>query len=234
MSLSSEQQTEILALREKKLTPKQIARKLGCKVSEVSQFLKNTATTQMMLISEGGSLAPIADCFVNKSCRDALFNPVNELDIFDEIGGLGLVFVSRKTGYERYTVSTYLIDYWCLGLKDTWGIKKFNGSQYQQLKSKCYSNFKDGYSSITLPQAQAIVYGSIEYAKSFGLRPHRDFEATKEHLGQPNELIELSFGRNGKPCYIQGPHDDTPGILKALKNHLGEGNFDYLMGLNGF
>ena len=43
MSLTSQQQTEILALRDKKLTPKQIARKLGCKVSDVSQFLKNTA-----------------------------------------------------------------------------------------------------------------------------------------------------------------------------------------------
>lgn len=239
MSLSSEQQTEILALREKKLTPKQIARKLGCKVSEVSQFIKTTATAQMTLAKERGELAPIADCFVNKSCRDNLLNKTginDELssDIFDETRGLALVWVGIKTGYERYEVCTYLIDYWCLGLKDTIGIRKFNGSKYQEFFGKCYSTFEEGYCSITFPQAQAIIYGSIEYAKSLGLQPHRDFEETKEHLGKPNDLIELSFGRNGKPCYVQGPYDDTPRILKALNSNVGEGNYDYLTVLDGF
>jgi hypothetical protein len=238
MSLTLSQQTEILALREKKLTPKQIARKLGCKVSDVSQFLQNTATAIVSEQQERGELAPIADCFVNQSCRDNLLNSKDFKDnspkSLNDSRGLALVWVGRKTGYERYLVCTYLIDYWCLGLKDTIGIRKFNGSQYQEFLNKCYLAFNEGYCSITLPEAQAIVYGSIDYAESMGLKPHRDFEQTKEHLGQLDSPIELSFGRDGKPCYIQGPYDDTPGILKALKLHVGEGNFNYLMELSDF
>lgn len=238
MNLTSEQQGEILALRQKKLTPKQIARQLGYKVSEVSQFLKNTATTQAIEQQQKGELAPIADCFVNKSCRDLLLsqdsNEESSPDPFNQTRGLALVWVSRQTGYERYQVCSYLIDYWCLGLKDTIGIRKFNGSQYKEFLNKCYSNFDEGYCSITLPQAQSIVYGSINYAQSMGLKPHPDFEKTKTHLGEPDKLIELSFGRDGKPFYVQGPYDDKPGILKALKLHVGEGNFDYITELSGF
>ena len=100
----------------------------------------------MTLAKERGELAPIADCFVNKSCRDNLLNKTeikDELssDIFDDTRGLALVVVGREAGYERYEVCSYLIDYWCLGLKDTIGIKKFNGSQYQEFLNKTYSKF---------------------------------------------------------------------------------------------
>jgi hypothetical protein len=43
--------------------------------------------------------------------------------------------------------------------------------------------------------------------------------------------VDLEFGRDGMPMYIEGPHDDTWRIMHALRQNVGDGNFHYLAGL---
>jgi len=38
------------------------------------------------------------------------------------------------------------------------------------------------------------------------------------------------FGRDGKPMYIEGPHDDTSRFMSALRKTVGEGNFHFVVG----
>ncbi len=128
-------------------------------------------------------------------------------------------------------VCTYLIDYWCLGLKDTIGERKLNDIQYKQFREMAYQGFPEGYQEIDLEQAQAIVYGAIEYAGELGLKPHRDFQQTKSHLGAWSGQPKLTFGREGKPCYMEGPYDNTTQILQTLRKNVGEENFHYLVGI---
>ncbi len=46
---------------------------------------------------------------------------------------------------------------------------------------------------ITLEQAQAIVFGAIDYAADLGFKPHKDFQKTKKHLGTWNGQPKLTF-----------------------------------------
>jgi hypothetical protein len=39
---------------------------------------------------------------------------------------------------------------------------------------------------------------------------------------------ELTFGRDGKPMYISGPHDDGEKIIRTLRRGLGDGNYDFV------
>jgi hypothetical protein len=39
----------------------------------------------------------------------------------------------------------------------------------------------------------------------------------------------LKFGRDGKPFFIAGPHDNPKLILKQLEQTAGAGNYDYLV-----
>jgi AbrB family looped-hinge helix DNA binding protein len=39
---------------------------------------------------------------------------------------------------------------------------------------------------------------------------------------------DVTFGRDGKPYYINGPRDDTYGTMAKLRRAVGDGNFDYL------
>lgn len=178
---------------------------------------------------------PSPNASVNTICAKKLLESNNsddgELDV-NGVGGLGLVSVARSTGYERFVVCNYLIDYWCLGLKDTLEPRQLNGSsKYQQFVQASYLQFPDSYQEISLEQAQAIVLGAVNYANQLGFSPQRDFEQTRTHLGNWSGQPQLKFGRNGKPFYISGPYDNARQIVETLRKNVGEGNFDYLVGM---
>ncbi len=224
--MQPEQEQEILNLRDRQLTPKQIARKLGLKASEVSTFLISQAEQTALASAEKGELLPVAQCLVDVNFANALLR--NETS---EAGGLGLVMVTRSKGYNRFVATSYLIDYWCLGVKDSMPPRNCNDSQYKNFVQLSYSQFMQQYEEISLEQAQALVWGAIAYSKTLGFEPHRDFEQSKVHLGESTSEIGLKFGRNGKPCYVEGPYDNTTKIINTLKKSVGDGNFDYLYGI---
>ena len=223
--MQPEQEQEILNLRDRQLTPKQIARKLGLKASEVTTFLRSQAEKTALASAEKGELLPVAQCLVDVNFAKVLLG--NETS---ETSGLGLVMVTRSKGYNRFVAASYLIDYWCLGVKDAIPPRNCNDSQYKNLVQHSYSQFL-GYEEINLEQAQALVWGAIAYAKTLGFEPHRDFEQSKAHLGESTSEIGLKFGRKGKPCYVEGPYDNKMKIINTLKNSVGDGNFDYLYGI---
>ncbi len=43
--------------------------------------------------------------------------------------------------------------------------------------------------------------------------------------------MRLEFGKDGKPFYISGPRDNADRIIATLKEHVGNGNFHYLLSL---
>jgi hypothetical protein len=221
--MQPEQEQEILNLRDRQLTPKQIARKLGLKSSEVITFLISQAEQTALASTQKGELLPVVECLVDVNFAKVLLG--NETP---KVSGLGLVIVTRSKGYNRFVTATYLIDYWCLGVKDAIPPRNCNDSQYKNLVRHAYSPFPQGYEKISLEQAQALVWGAIAYAKKLGFEPHRDFEQSKAHLGELTSEISLKFGRDGKPYYIEGPYDDGIKIMNTLKKSVGDGNFDFL------
>ena len=227
--MTPEAESEILELRAKGLTSKQIARKLGLKASQVNSVIKTNAEKTAIAKGKSGELAPIAECLVNTSCVKRLLNN-QELEE-EDIGGLGMVVIARKTGYKRFVVCSYLIDYWCLGLKDTIGERKMDDVQYRTFLEMIYQGFPEGYQEISLEQAQTIIYGAIDYAAELGLKPHKDFQKTQKHLGTWNDKSKLTFGREGKPFFMSGPYDDTNQIMQTLIKNVGESNFHYTIGL---
>ncbi len=134
--MTSDLESEILALRSKGLTSKQIARKLGLKTSQINSVIKTNAEQTAIARAKSGELAPVAQCLVNSNCAERLLSD-RELDEQD-VGGLGMVLVARTTGYKRFVICSYLIDYWCLGLKDTIGERKMNDTQYRQFLDMAY------------------------------------------------------------------------------------------------
>ena len=60
--MTSGLESEILALRSKGLTSKQIARKLGLKASQVNLTIKTNAEQTAIARAKFGELAPVAQC----------------------------------------------------------------------------------------------------------------------------------------------------------------------------
>jgi hypothetical protein len=76
--------------------------------------------------------------------------------------------------------------------------------------------------------AQQVVLGAVEYARGLGFSPHADYATCAGHLGEWDGKCDITFGRDGKPTFIQGPYDNPKRILKTLRKSVGEGNFETL------
>ena len=145
--------------------------------------------------------------------------------------GMAVVVVARSQPNDDVVFGTYMADYYCLGLKDTF----FNANvPSDQFHDEFLPKIFVGQPPIDLPVALAheIVYGSIEYAAQFDFRPHRDFARTQYVLDPPDEHRRsggIEFGRDGKPLYIAGPHDNPRVIINRLMRTVGEGNFNVVL-----
>jgi len=159
---------------------------------------------------------PIGECLVNEDWHE---------------DGLAHVFVVREHSNENVTVGVYLVDIYCLGLKDT--MFKFNVStiEYEELVDTLSQEID--FISIDYVLAHNIIYGGIEYAEDYGFSPHSDFNKTTQFILEEDdddvEYLDLEFGHNGKPLLIV--HEDQPylGHLETLKKTAGVGNFDYIL-----
>ncbi|PZO44890.1 MAG: hypothetical protein DCF15_21785 [Phormidesmis priestleyi] len=230
---------EIKQLRARKVAPKQIARKLGLRPAEVQSAIQQQAAAERQVQIDKGDLLPLAVCLANGDMLNALkvnapgakagllrmFSPKSE---GQAVSGLGSVMIARRDR-GRFLTSIFLVDYFCLGVKDVVHRKISGDDKLRLLQEASFGLFDEAPEEISLQQAQSIVFGAVDYAHSLGFEPHRDFEKAKANLGdRPDSLLPLEFGRDGQPFYFQGPHDNPAKIIATLNQSVGEGNYDWL------
>ncbi|HEY9620985.1 MAG TPA: hypothetical protein V6C78_11485 [Crinalium sp.] len=240
--MTPEQAQEIARLRAANVAPKQIARQLGLRPAEVSNFIREQAAETSLTRAEKGELLPLERCLINENAAKRLLNPKpgflkgllrrdQSSDVEnDGVGGLAQIFVTRMDR-NQYLMCSYLVDYWCLGVKDASGPRKLDRYKYEAMLKQTENNFHQSYQEISLREAQAIIFGAIDYAAKLGIQPHADFEQAKANLGpRLDDLPAIEFGRDGKPFYISGPYDNPDKIIRKLEDAVGKGNFNFLIG----
>ncbi len=166
---------------------------------------------------------PLVDCLISDSWQK-------------EDPGLVEILLSRLQPDGDICFATYLIDKLCLGLKDTFANAGFSRTRYEnEVRSRVFHGTVPVECTIEL--AHQMIYASIDYAAQFGFVPNKDY-ALSQHLllprGELKEPYPLMFGKDGKPFYIAGPHDNAARIIKQLEKNPGPGNFDYVAPLDVF
>ena len=141
---------------------------------------------------------PIRRCLISTGWQDA---------------GVATVVVVRQMPNLRYLLGAYLVDAFCLGLK--------NALAHVGLKDRNIRDFLHSYPSqfqdIGYEDARSVVMAAIEYARQFGFEPHEDWTAFGTILENGRSFErKFSFGQDGKPFYIQGPYDDAGKIMAQL------------------
>lgn len=163
--------------------------------------------------TKGRSL-PIGDCYIHKDWQSE---------------GICNVLVTRKMPSGKLLIGSYLVDIFCLGVKDTHCFFGIEPSAFEEeVLDKVYRSKE--YHKISAALAQNIIWGAVEYAEDLGFEPHSSFELT-EHLLDPADkikYIEVEFGKDGKPYYISGPYDDVDKIITKLTKKLGYDGFTFL------
>jgi len=170
---------------------------------------------------------------VKAKVRRARQCPIHECRINPkwQSSGLAIVAVSRRQPTGDYVFGVFLVDILCLGLKNTLYGADFSAFRYQKdIVEGSYQ--EDGSIVCSVELAHQIVYGGIAYARQFGFEPQRDFQLTR-HILEPVDSIppteDIEFGRDGKPLYVRGPHDDPQRIMRQLEKTAGSGNYDFIV-----
>lgn len=217
--------------------PKQIAKALGISKSAASNLIRRQAE------SERTELAPyqreVVGCLINPGWSQGLgLDAAPELAAADPVrgdgqargGGFAQILVARRDRASKITVCGFLVDVYCLGVKDAVPPKAMGIDSLGDFAQRYFSAFEDPPVPISLPHAQAIVAGAIAYARDLGFEPHRDFAAAEPFLGAPPaDVPAIGFGHEGMPLYINGPRDNAMGVVATLRQRCGEGNFHYLL-----
>ena len=164
---------------------------------------------------------PVEECLINKSWKES---------------GMARIFLSRKHPDGDLIFASYLVDVFCLGLKDTMCNVDMSSSRLnRELKAMFYGD--DPAMSCSPHLANQIIYGAIEYAAELGFRPNRDFRHSQyvlEERDPAQEVYDVSFGKDGKPLFISGPHDDGRRIMAMLEGKLGRDGFGFMVAVSPF
>jgi len=155
---------------------------------------------------------PLHQCYITKGWRES---------------GNATVVVARRHTNGHFTIGTYLVDLYCLGVKDT---GYYFNVEKEQLDEILETSQSFGVAMIPCDYAEAhnIIYGAIEFAEEYGFKPHKDFAVTKFILEEDDErveVIEYEFGMDGKPCVMVDAEHPQKAVIAQLEKTAGKGNF---------
>jgi hypothetical protein len=143
---------------------------------------------------------------------------------------MGTLVLARGATPHHLALSTFLIDVFCLGIKDV----MFKSVEREVLEM--YVGVADAGSpmvSVDPGYARKLLRDLAAWSQSIGFAPHPDFAAVERMFGDvsadANDAV-FRFGRDGKPVYIPGPSDTAPLIRRRigqLQKHLGDDGFGF-------
>jgi hypothetical protein len=157
--------------------------------------------------------------------------------LFDS--GCGYLVVSRFKADGRVESGFFLIDVFCLGVKDA-GFHCFNtiADYRESLLDRLFPN--EDPVRMTAAGARKLTEDAISYARGLGFSPGFDYKKARRVFGGITTADcdeEFMFGKDGKPLYIQGSSDSparVERILRALEARCGEGGYHYIVAADDF
>lgn len=220
----------VRTLRARGRSPKEIARALGVRPAVVAPLVRAIAAEQ----AAGPCEAPLAGCWVVAGWSTGLGVDGHPewprgTPAVEGASGLTGAIVAREHRNRKLSACGYLVDAWCLGVKDALGPRVGDRYGLRELLDMYSLTFGAPLLEAPIDLAQQLVLGAVDYARSLGFEPHPDFEPARGHLGDWDGRSAIRFGRNGKPYFVDGPHDDPKRVLSTLERSVGRGNFHHLV-----
>jgi hypothetical protein len=169
---------------------------------------------------------------LRKAVQSPIYQCWEPVELFDDMRGIGSVVMARKTEHHQIVMAVFLVDVFCLGIKDAY-IRLLSEEGYRQHLKQIKSHQK--LREISPERARKLVEEAEAYAGELGFKPHKDYHAAKAIFGDIDASAcpdTFEFGRNGQPLYFAGPYDDRrvrERVIRTLTEKLGPNGFHYVM-----
>jgi len=140
--------------------------------------------------------------------------------------GIGTLTVTRKLPLGRYGVCIFLLDMWCLGVKDAF-FRVLDSDQYKEFCENI--DLSAPVAPIEPAQARKLLRDAAAYGASNGFPPPDSLAELERIFGDvaPADTTFV-FGDGGKPHYVPGPnasHARALQICRRLAETLGPEGF---------
>ena len=140
--------------------------------------------------------------------------------------GLGHVIVTRNHTGGKVSMADYLVDIYCLGVKDSFYRLRMEDYEVEDIVDQLDAK------ECSYHEAHNWVYGAIAFAEEAGIEPDKSFHLTQYMLEEDNDeipLIEYEYGKDGKHFLVAHSRQEANRYLPLLEKNLGEGNYDFIV-----
>ena len=176
-----------------------------------AQNAQNMTPIQYFLSGRARTLE-LAECLVNDDWEES---------------GMAMIVVARRHKTGNINFGSFVVDTYCLGVKDT--SQSFNRfpEDYQEYKDSLFERGGLTIENIDYALAHNIIFGALNYAAKLGFAAQKDWKYGQMILEPINAVAKmpLEFGKDGQPFYVSGPYDKAQQIIDKLTKAVGEGNF---------
>lgn len=141
--------------------------------------------------------------------------------------GEGYVVVSRLHNGGRVSVGVYLVDAYCLGVKDSFYRLRMDPEDFDEL-----IDTMPNVNECSYEEAHNWVYGAIAFAEEAGIAPSKNFGLSQYLLEEDTDdipLIEYEFGKDGQHFLVCHSNLEASRYMSLLKKNLGD-NFKFVIG----
>lgn len=164
-------------------------------------------------IKQKARILPIEACYISSTMQKF---------------GEGHVIIVRRHPNDKFTVGLFLVDIFCLGVKDSFYRVRIDKFDYEDLMERLGEEHPK---EISYEEAHNWIYGAIAFAEEAGIAPDKSFNLSQYILEEDTEeipLIEYEFGKNGKHFLVAMDKLELSKYLPILKKNLGD-NFEYML-----
>jgi hypothetical protein len=169
----------------------------------------------------GATTAPIRHCLLTESLFET---------------GMGTLILARGSAVGQCAVGAFLLDAFCLGVKDV---------MFRTLEGGQLATYLGRLSAATplVPvdpsYARKLLRDLVLWSGSLGFQPHADFTTVERMFGDVDPQAceaAFEFGQDGKPLYVPGP-SEPPLLVRRrmdqLSRQLGPDGFHYIVPVQG-
>lgn len=171
--------------------------------------------------------------------RDAATAPIlhcgTTASIWDN--GIGQVLISRQLRNGTVAFVVFLVDRYCLGVKDVVMDVAPRADYQDNLYDKITGN--DAFLRMKPECVRKLVEGAVAYAGNLGISPHADYRTAKSIFGDIRAEActeQYEFGNEGKPYFVAGPYDGPArcqDVIRTLHDRCGPDGFHFLVPAGG-
>jgi yecA family protein len=146
--------------------------------------------------------------------------------------GMVQVVVTRTRDSGRVEAGVFLVDLWCLGIKNAFFVEPAASDWPNDLARILPP---DRRTALHPACARKLVEGAAAYAQALGFAPHHDYRKACRVFGGVDAAAcpeAFTYGKDGKPFYVAGPHEGAERVdrvLRILESRLGAGGFHYIV-----